>query len=219
MFRAFVIFPAFYLSLLFFYSATTSAQSTISQTPVAAKPANQPTAAPTPFKIGNFEISGSVRSRFESWDWFDTDAADGDYNFGAATVRVGIGQNRDKFEWLVEAAAPLFINLPENAIAPGAQGQLGHGASYFAANGRRNGSVILKQAFVRFKGLFGKAPSSLKIGRFEFSDGAEITPTDPTLATIERDRIAQRLIGSFGFTHIGRSFDGVISTHTKHRSL
>jgi hypothetical protein len=201
-FRTFII-----LAVLFLFSPASLGQSTGDKT---TKPASQPSAAPTPYKIGDVEISGSVRARFESWDWFDTDAADGDYNFGAATLRVGIGQTREKIEWLVEAAAPFFINLPENAIAPGSQGQLGHGASYFAANGRRDGSVILKQGFVRFKRLFGDAPSSLKIGRFEFSDGAETAPADPTLATLKRDRIGQRLIGAFGFTHIGRSFDGLI---------
>src|SRR5262249_13154629 len=49
---------------------------------------------------------------------------------------------------------------------------------------------------------------SLKIGRTEFADGNEITPQDSTLETLKRDRIAQRLIGNFGFTHVGRSFDG-----------
>jgi hypothetical protein len=68
---------------------------------------------------------------------------------------------------------------------------------------------VLKQAFVRFKGLGSSKPSSLRIGRFEFADGAETTPGDATLQTLKRDHIAHRLIGTFGFSHVGRSFDGL----------
>ncbi|HVF11138.1 MAG TPA: alginate export family protein, partial [Abditibacteriaceae bacterium] len=89
------------------------------------------------------------------------------------------------------------------------QGQLGLGASYFAANRRQDGSAILKQAFVRFKGFAGDKPSSLRVGRFEFADGTEVVPADATLATLKRDHIAHRLIGPFTFTHVGRSFDGL----------
>jgi hypothetical protein len=83
------------------------------------------------------------------------------------------------------------------------------GGSYFAANGDQRAGAILNQAFVRLKNLGTDKSSSLRIGRFEFADGAETTPADPTLATLKRDHIAHRLIGNFGFSHIGRSFDGV----------
>jgi hypothetical protein len=57
--------------------------------------------------------------------------------------------------------------------------------------------------------VFGDKASGLKLGRFEFNDGLEVIPADPTLAVVKRDHISQRLIGAFGFTHIGRSFDGL----------
>ena len=114
------------LSLLFCVSTLSSVFAQSSTAPASIenrstpKPNSQPAPAPTPFRIDDVEISGSVRARFESWDWFDTDAADGNYNFGAATFRLALGQNKEKFEWLVEVSAPVFVNLPENAIAPGA---------------------------------------------------------------------------------------------------
>ncbi|MFN0119864.1 MAG: alginate export family protein [Blastocatellia bacterium] len=168
------------------------------------------TAAPTPepIKIGAVTLSGSLRLRAESWDWFDAPPADGSYTFGAGTLRLALGQRRDKLEWQVEAAAPFFMGLPANAIAPAPRGQLGLGANYFAANGRRDASVFLKQAWIRVKGLAGDKASDLKLGRLEFSDGLETTPADPGLATLKRDHISQRLLGPFGFTHVGRSFDG-----------
>jgi len=43
----------------------------------------------------------------------------------------------------------------------------------------------------------------------EFFDGAEVSPSNATLAAVKRDRVALRLLGNFGFTHVGRSLDGV----------
>jgi hypothetical protein len=169
----------------------------------------KPPPAPAPIKLGNITFSGSLRLRAESWDWFETDRHDGSYTFAAATLRFGFSQSKENFEWMLEGEAPVLMGVPDGAIASAPQGQLGLGASYFAASGRQDASLIIKQGFVRFKGLFGDKTSSLKLGRFEFNDGTEITPADAQLATVKRDHIAQRLIGSFGFTHVGRSFDGV----------
>ena len=69
--------------------------------------------------------------------------------------------------------------------------------------------MFAKQGFVRFKRLGGVEGQSLKLGRMELIDGTEITPKDGTLAALKRDRIAHRLIGNFGFSDVGRSFDGV----------
>ena len=198
--------------LVLFLTLCANAQSTqtASTTPTPSPtPAAKPAPAPAPIKLGKVTLSGSLRLRFESWEWFESNTAENNYNFGAATLRVSLSQQLEKFEWQVEAAAPLLIGLPDNAIAPAPQGQLGLGATYFAANGRQDGSIFIKQAFIRFKGIGGDKASSLKLGRFEFSDGSEITPGDASLATIKRDHISQRLIGPFGFTHVGRSLDGV----------
>lgn len=172
-------------------------------------PAAKPPAGPAPIRIGSLTLSGSLRLRFESWGWFDTPAAESSYNFGAALLRLSLGQKKDRYEWLVEGAAPLLLGLPNNSIAPAPQGQLGLGAAYYAANGNRDGSVFIKQAYLNLKGIGSDKASSLRIGRLEFNDGTEIMPADPQLATIKREHISQRLIGTFAFTHIGRSFDGL----------
>jgi hypothetical protein len=158
---------------------------------------------------GRLTVSGNLRLRAESWDWFESQPYENSYTFGAATLRLGLSQQWDRFEWQVEGAMPLLLGLPEKAVAPGAPGQLGLGGTYFAANGYQDAGIFIKQASIRFKGLGGDKASSLKLGRFEFNDGLEIMPADASLATIKRDHIAQRLIGTFGFTHVGRSFDGL----------
>lgn len=156
------------------------------------------------------QIQGSFRSRVELWDWFDA-AANTDYAFSGNIARLSFSQQKSRVDWQVEFAAPFLLGLPDDAIAPGAQGQLGLGGTYFAANNRRSnaGMVFAKQGFVRFRDLFGHKGHSLRIGRFEFSDGMESVPKDPALAWVKRERIGQRLIGPFGWSLTGRSFDGV----------
>jgi len=156
------------------------------------------------------QFSGSLRVRSETWDWFKTPAAESDYTFFAYLLRLSVSQRRQKWEWQVEFAQPLLANLPGNSVAPPPQGQLGLGASYFAANNDSTPvGLFLKQGFVKANGVFGDKPSSLRFGRFEFADGAETLPRDPTLAALKRSRIAHRLVGDFGFSHVGRSLDGV----------
>lgn len=196
----------------------TDAASPQFSAPVPAKslslaPKPSPTPIPTPLRLGKLTVTGSLRLRLESWDWFDAPTARSDYNYGAAVLRLGLGQQKEKFDWQLEGAFPLLMNLPENAVAPAPQGQLGLGANYFAANGRQDAGAFVKQAFIRIKGFGADKSSSLRIGRFEFNDGTETTPADASLATIKRDHISQRLIGTFGFTHVGRSFDGVQYVH------
>ena len=182
-----------------------------------SKPAATPQ-TPKQLKIGNVNFSGSLRLRAENYGWWETPGFEDDYTFGAAVLRLSLSQQTEKFDWLVEGEFPVLINLPERAIAPAPQGQLGLGGSYFAASGHQDGSAVLKQAFVRVKNSFGHGPSSLRIGRFEFVDGTETTPADPTLAALKRDSIAHRLLGHFGFTHVGRSFDGVQYVHNTKES-
>jgi hypothetical protein len=180
--------------------------------PEPAKPAATP-ASPKQLKIGSVDFSGSLRLRVENYGWWETPGFEDSYTFGAAVLRMSLGQQREKVDWLIEGEFPLLINLPESAIAPAPQGQLGQGASYFAASGRQDGSAVLKQAYLRIKNLFGNKAISLRLGRLEYVDGAETTPADATLAVLKRDSINQRLIGPFGFTHIGRSFDAVQFVH------
>ena len=49
----------------------------------------------------------------------------------------------------------------------------------------------------------------MRAGRFEFTDGSEVKPKDPTLASLKNDRIGQRLLGTFGFSDVMRTMDGL----------
>ena len=157
------------------------------------------------------------RTRAERWAWFDPTAAgaDGAYGFVGSIVRLGVTARRARVAWTVEGAVPVLLGLPDDAAAPAPQGQLGLGAAYHAANDRERDVVaaFVKQAFVRVGAAPGARGHAVRVGRFEFSEGAELPPRDATLAALKRDRVAQRLVGPFGWTHVGRSFDGAHYAH------
>lgn len=151
----------------------------------------------------------SLRVRGEGWNWFGNEP-EGSYGFTGALLRVGLSQARSTASWRIELAVPALIGLPDDAIAPAPRGQLGLGGTYFAANDNESeaASLFVKQAFVRFGAPPSRGGHALRLGRFEFVDGTEMAPRHTTLASLKRDRIAHRLLGTFGFSHVGRSFDG-----------
>jgi hypothetical protein len=165
--------------------------------------------APGSSDVGGVDVSGVLRTRVESWQWFGDDP-NGEYTYSGSILRLAFAQTKRKASWHLEIAVPVVLGLPDGGAGSGAQGPLGMGTSYFAANNARANAaaVFLKQAFVRVNAFGGIDGQSLRIGRMEFVDGAEVVPSHATLAALKRDRIAHRLIGNFGFSHVGRSVDG-----------
>ena len=173
--------------------------------------AQQP-AAPDELHIGSVTVSGLIHERYEEWDFFPS-KGESEYGYSGSFLRLMFSQKEKGYDWAVEFAAPILLGIPNHAVVAAPQGQLGLGGSYFAANsGKTNAaSVFAKQAYLRLK----REHSSVRFGRFEFTDGGEVTPKDPTLAIIKRDGISQRLIGTFGFADVQRSVDGVQYTYSK----
>ena len=170
------------------------------------------TAASDPIKIGDVTVSGSLRSRLYSWDWFEPTSGNNLYNYSGNILRIGFSENLDTWDWNAEFAIPFLLGLPTNATGTGPQqGALGLGSNYISANGGSQNTAMIfpKQLYVRFDGLAGDRKHTLQIGRFIFLDGSEIVPRNATLAALKRDRVNQRLIGDFGFSDVGRSFDGI----------
>ena len=164
-------------------------------------------------KIGDVTVTGSFRTRVESWDWFEPGSGDPSYTFSGSLLRLNLSQAKEKFSWAAEFAIPVLLNLPDNAVAPGVQGALGLGANYFTANNRNSSAVMFfpKQAWLQWKTAAGQ----FRVGRVEFADGSETAPKNATLAALKTTRINMRLIGHFGWTHVGRSFDGMLYSKTR----
>ncbi|HEV3202647.1 MAG TPA: alginate export family protein [Bryobacteraceae bacterium] len=164
-----------------------------------------------PIKVGGITVTGSLRSRLYFWDWFQPAAGNNTYQYSGNLFRIGLSQSRDTWDWNAEFAVPFLLGLPSTATGTGPQqGALGLGANYFSANSasRNTAMIFPKQLYLRFDGLGGNKAHTLQLGRFEFLDGSEVLPKNATLAAVKRDRVFQRLIGNFGFSDVGRSFDG-----------
>ncbi len=133
------------------------------------------------------------------------------YEYSGNLLRLDFAQKRGPLDWDVEIAVPFLLGLPRNATATAPQGALGLGSNYFTANDNHSNTAMAfpKQLYARYR--FGEKESqSVQAGRFEFNDASELTPKNATLATLKRDRVSQRLIGTFGFSDVGRSFDGFV---------
>lgn len=166
--------------------------------------------SPAPIKLGDVTVTGTLRARAYAWDWFTPTSGNDEYQYSGNVLRVNFAATQRSWQWNAELAVPLLLGLPENATGTGPQqGALGLGASYLSANkGNRTTAMLFpRQLYIQFNSL-GTEKGHLKVGRFAFLDGAELTPKNASLAALKRERVSQRLIGDFGFTDVGRSFDG-----------
>ena len=153
-------------------------------------------------------ISVYDRTRTEIWQWFAAPPSTSTYAYAQSLQRIAVMQHLHRWDWELELSQPAIFDAPENAVSPiSAQGQLGLGGTYYAANGNNSypAAAFLKQGFVRFDG----EDKSLRAGRFEFFDGEETQPKNPTLAWLQANRVGNRLISNFGFTNAQRSLDGL----------
>jgi len=149
------------------------------------------------------------RTRVDAWQWFAAPPKSNSYGYVESLIRLGIAQKTRHWDWRLEIAQPTIIDAPDNAVSPvAAQGQLGLGGTYYAANTNSYPvAAFFKQGFVRYH--FAGRDRNLRVGRFEFLGGEETHPKNPTIAWLQTNRVAQRLIGNFGFANAQRSFDGI----------
>lgn len=150
------------------------------------------------------------RTRIDTWQWFAAPPQSETYAYVESLLRIGVQQKIQRWDWQLEITQPSILHAPTDAVSSvAAQGQLGLGGTYYASNGNEDypAAAFFKQGFVRYH--FGAPQKSLRLGRFEFFEGQEMQQKNPTLAWLQTNRIAQRLIGNFGFTNAQRSVDGI----------
>lgn len=148
------------------------------------------------------------RTRVDNWKWFGAPPYQTRYTYVQTLQRLGMTQRLRHWDWELELAQPSVLGAPDNAVSSStAQGQLGVGGTYYASNGNNSypAAVFFKEGFARLDG----EEKNLRIGRFEYFDGDETKPGDPTLAWLQTNRISNRLISNFAFTNAQRSFDGL----------
>lgn len=194
-------------------AANTPSANLPTGTPAGAAPAPGQTTGGTPatsgrpvapakpfYSVGGFGLSGYLRVRPENYDWFATPNLDNKYTFTGYQLRLAGVKSTPKLDVQIDLQGTALTSVPTGAV--------GIGAIYRNANGSQDGTISFKQGFVRFKGAVGKG-STARLGRFEFNEGVELANADPTLTFLKTQRISQRLVGTFGFSNTGRSFDGI----------
>lgn len=162
-----------------------------------------------------------ARGEFVSWFQPAADLSKGvtrgaeDYAFFANQLRLGLQLKVPHLQFTVEGQDVRLANLPDDASFGPPYGNLGPGALYFAHSPHRDrdntdpGEATLRQGFVTLSDPPYAPGLALTGGRFEYSDGLESLPSDPSLAWLKKARLGERLIGPFNYTHAGRSFDGL----------
>ena len=165
---------------------------------------------PKPQPVSGPAVTILLRERTDATQWFAATPTAEQYGEQNSLLRIGLQQKLRAFDYQIEIGQSAELALPNDAVSPVvAQGQLGLGGTYYASNGNNQypAAASLRTAFLRYHGPWEAA--SARAGRFEFIDGQETVPGDATMAWLQTNRMAHRMIGNFGFSNGQRSFDGV----------
>ncbi len=165
--------------------------------------------APPPGPTLPFSINVLNRTRTDAVNFFNDAPYTTTYPYVEQLLRIAVAQKFKHLDYQLEVSENNVFDVPTTSVDPvTARGQLFLGGTYFAANANTLPvAASFRQGFLRFRGT--GPDTSLRAGRFEFFDGQETTPKDPSMLWLQTNRIAQRLIGNFGFSNAQRSFDGV----------
>ena len=150
------------------------------------------------------------RTRLDAWQWFAAPGTTETYGYLESLLRLGARQQTRHWSWQAELTQAAILDAPTTAVAPVlAEGQLGLGATYYASNGNNAypAAAFFKQGWLGYAS--DKRRWSARLGRFEFFEGQEMQQSNSELAWLQTNRVAQRLIGNFGFSNAQRSVDGV----------
>ncbi len=161
------------------------------------------------------KLDFSEQIRMEYWDTFDNGAPglDSDYAFYSSKMRLGAGLSWKYFDAYVQLHYTQFFNLPDDAMF--GTGLLYHKfnnlEAYLSGNrkdaGDSPGYAAISQAWIAAKIPWIKG-LKVKVGRFAYNSALETGAKNPTIKILKKVRISQRLIGTFEWSRVGRSFDG-----------
>ena len=154
-------------------------------------------------------LSLGSQLRWEHWAFFDPapPGGDPDSDFGGGRLRLGLRWERPRLR--VEAALQgvQLVGLPDDAAGrPG--GALGTGAVYFAHAGERHPGALQLRTLNATLRPFEDHDLALTLGRFGYASGREADSGIPAVEALKARRIADRLVGEFGWSYFQRSFDG-----------
>jgi len=152
-----------------------------------------------------FRLEVYERIRGEFADWFDPGPPiDPRWSFFAHRMQLGVRGQWKALEGFLQYQQVVLANIPDDGTGL---------ASVYYANTMRQTQVgnFVRQGWLHARHAIGDLTLSVQTGRILYSDGGEITLADPVLEWVKKERVSQRLIGPFDFTHVGRSFDGGVA--------
>lgn len=153
------------------------------------------------FTQGDHRLSLDLdsRLRWELWEAF----TENDDNFYAARTRLGLGYDwRDRLRVYGQGQLTNIWDLDDSAS--------GAAAVYRANATNPNASSV---SSIRVRQLFAEArldPDNwVRVGRQDINVGTLIHYDEPDWKWLKAKRLSQRLVGTVGWTHGERSYDGV----------
>jgi hypothetical protein len=155
-------------------------------------------------------VTAAIRERTNATQWFAATSTAEVYGHQDSLLRLSLTQRIHKIDYMLDLGQSAELALPTDAVSTvAAQGQLGLGGTYYAANNSNAypAAASFRQGFLRYH-LHEDAGAAC-IGRFEFFEGQEMAARDASLRWLQNNRVAQRLVGNFGFSNGQRSFDGM----------
>lgn len=160
--------------------------------------------------IGQITADMELLGRYEYWNWFTPKAAaDNEYGYFFTRTGLGLGFSNKYVKAYAQAQNTMMFGLPDDAMASAPAGPLGIGAIYYLHGRQENyRSTIIRQAFLELPDIGGSG-LSVKGGRFDYLEGKEVMYKDPKVNWVKNTRVAERLIGPFGWAAFCRSFDGL----------
>ena len=180
-------------------------------------PAPAPNTSVTPWKTLPFSLSVLERSRTLVVDFYADPPYRTTYPYVEQLLRISIAQRFKHFDYQLELSENDIFDAPTTSVDPvAARGQLFLGGTYYTANSNNTLPVAasFRQGFLRYR---GEGPdTAVRAGRFEFFDGQETTPKNLSLAWLQTNRIAERLLGNLGFSTAQCSFEGIDGHYGKH---
>jgi hypothetical protein len=171
-----------------------------------------------PGESGNVTFYGQNRFRWHSWDYFESEPFDNAYNYFANQLRLGTGLQNSLLKAHVAWQVAQTWLLPSGTSAGAGSGSL-----YFSNGTAQNEThgTYLKYAEIHSKDVTGLGITA-GVGRMDYSSGnryvtgsgkgvsKEDTESSVTkkMQWLKSTRIAERMIGGFGWSEYQRSFDG-----------
>jgi hypothetical protein len=182
--------------------AALAAGTVVSRLAWAAFPETAPLTVHGP-DASAFTLSFSNRLRGEFADWFDGGgaASNSDYSYLGNRTQVGILAKWRSLSGFLQYQHTVLDHVPQHAA--------GIGGTYRAntkSDFQEGG--WLRQGWLQGEATSGSWKLAAQGGRMRYQDGLESVSKQPVLEWLRKNRIAERLVGPFDFTHVGRSFDG-----------